>query len=60
MKYQLETLTLQPAFPKAKAIALPIPLDAPVTTTTGASTVFVPSTLGCSIVATWALTPTWV
>lgn len=50
-------LTLQPAFPKANAIAFPIPLEAPVTTTTGASTVCAASALACSIVATWALTP---
>lgn len=33
-----EPLTLQPALPKDNAIARPIPLDALVTTTTGAST----------------------
>lgn len=33
-----KALTLQPALPNANAIALPIPLEAPVTTTTGAST----------------------
>lgn len=50
-------LTLQPAFPKANAIARPMPLEAPVTTTTGASTIGVDSTLGCAIAVTCAFTP---
>lgn len=51
------SLTLQPAFPRDNAIALPIPLEAPVTTATGASTFWVEWVLACSTVATWALTP---
>lgn len=49
--------TLQPAFPRAKATALPIPLEAPVITITGASTFGSASVLACSTVATCAFTP---
>lgn len=49
--------TLQPAFPKVNAMAFPIPLEAPVTMTTGDSTFSAASTLPCSIVATCALIP---
>lgn len=55
-----DPLTLQPAFPKASATALPIPLEAPVTMATGASNFWADSVLVCSTVATCALTPgTW-
>lgn len=50
--------TLQPDLPRVSAIALPIPLEAPVTTTTGASTFLAAATLDCSTAATWALIPT--
>ncbi|MFS8030062.1 hypothetical protein Hanom_Chr17g01529691 [Helianthus anomalus] len=50
-------LTLQPALPRASATAFPMPLEAPVTITTGASTFCVVSTLACSAVATCAFTP---
>ena len=50
-------LTLQPALPKVNAIALPMPLEAPVTTTTGATTLFVASILACSTAATCTFTP---
>lgn len=43
-------LTLQPAFPKDRAIALPIPLEAPVTTTTGDSAFGAASSVDCSAV----------
>lgn len=49
--------TLQPALPRAKAIAFPIPLEAPVTITTGASTFWASSVIGCSIAAIWVLKP---
>lgn len=49
--------TLQPAFPKVNAMAFPIPLEAPVTMTTGDSTFSSASTLPCSIVAACALIP---
>lgn len=50
-------LTLHPAFPSPNAIALPIPLEAPVTITTGDSTFCAASTLVCSTVETWAFMP---
>ena len=40
-----------------RAIALPIPLEAPVTTTTGDTTFFAAATFECSTAATWALIP---
>lgn len=48
--------TLQPALPKDKAIAFPIPLEAPVTITTGDSTSLATSTAAAST-AVVALTP---
>ena len=45
-------MTLQPALPKARAIAFPMPRDAPVTTATGASTAFTVSTEFSCVVAT--------
>lgn len=50
-------LTLHPAFPRARAIAFPIPLEAPVTTTTGASSLVASFTTACSTAATWVCTP---
>ena len=49
--------TLQPALPKERAIARPMPLEAPVTTTTGASTFSLAAVPASAAVATWALTP---
>lgn len=54
---EVKNPTLQPAFPRAKATALPIPLEAPVITITGASTFGVASVVACSTVATCAFTP---
>lgn len=51
------SLTLQPACPNDNAIALPIPLEPPVTITTGATTSLAVLALACSRVVTWALTP---
>lgn len=49
---EVKSPTLQPAFPRAKATALPIPLEAPVTITTGDSTFCTASVLTCSAIAT--------
>lgn len=54
---KIQPVTLQPALPMASAIALPIPLEAPVTMTTGASTFLATSALDCSTAATWGLIP---
>lgn len=51
------TLTLHPAFPRANAVAFPIPLEAPVTITTGASNFVASCTSACSTAATWVRTP---
>lgn len=56
---EVENPTLQPAFPRAKATALPIPLEAPVITITGASTFCGASVVASSTVATCALMPAY-
>jgi hypothetical protein len=54
---QPKLLTLHPAFPRARAVAFPIPLEAPVTITTGASSLVASFTTACSTAATWVCTP---